>query len=208
LSQTGSTMDTAENKTDSQLLADYINGSEEAFREIVGRYKDPLYAFLRRLLNQPNIVDEVFQETFLQLYQSRETFDMERPLRPWLFTIAANKARDALRRQQRAGTTSIGTMGDTEELSIEDVVSTLKSYQITPYEDAARAETAARVRQVIEKMPANLKEILLLAYFEQFSYKQMAAILSIPIGTVKSRLHTAIVHFTKKWKAMNGGNNL
>jgi RNA polymerase sigma-70 factor (ECF subfamily) len=53
-------------------------------------------------------------------------------------------------------------------------------------------------------MPENLREILILAYFNKFSYKQMAEILSIPIGTVKSRLHTAVSRFAKDWKASNG----
>jgi RNA polymerase sigma-70 factor (ECF subfamily) len=64
-------------------------------------------------------------------------------------------------------------------------------------------ETARRVREIIADMPENLRGILILAYFEQFSYKHMAEILSIPIGTVKSRLHTAVMHFTKKWNAAN-----
>ncbi len=189
------------NINEQELLRKYISGDRDAFQGIVNLYKDPLYAFLRRFLNQQQLVEEVFQETFLQLYRSRGTFDKDKPLRPWLFTIAANKARDALRKQQRQDTISIGTMGDSDELSVNDVVNSLTSYEITPYEEAEKAEQAEKVRKIISEMPENLKEILILSYFEQFSYKQMADILSIPIGTVKSRLHTAIVYFTKKWKS-------
>jgi len=190
-----------------ELLNRYVAGDKEAFREIVKRYKDPLYAFLRRFLNQQQLVEEAFQETFLQLYKSRQTFEKGRPLRPWLFTIAANKARDVLRKQQRQETVSIGTMAESSDLSIDDVVNSLKAYEITPYDEAEKAEQAEKVRKIIFGMPANLREILLLAYFEQFSYKQMADILSIPIGTVKSRLHTAIVFFTKKWKSTSDNGN-
>jgi RNA polymerase sigma-70 factor (ECF subfamily) len=93
-------------------------------------------------------------------------------------------------------------MAEPTDLSLDDVVNSLKSYDITPYDEAEKSEQAEKVRQIIDGMPANLREILILAYFEQFSYKQMADMLSIPIGTVKSRLHTAIVHFTKKWKSI------
>jgi len=185
-----------------ELLHRYVAGDRDAFHQIVTRYKDPLYAFLRRFLNQTQLVEEAFQETFLQLYLSRKTFEKDRPLRPWLFTIAANKARDALRRQQRHDTVSLGSMAEPTELNVDDVLNSLKSYEITPYDEAEKSERAEKVRHIIENMPANLKEILILAYFEQFSYKQMADMMSIPIGTVKSRLHTAIVHFTKKWKSM------
>lgn len=190
-----------------ELLHRYAAGDKDAFREIVKRYKDPLYAFLRRFLNQPQFVEEVFQETFLQLYKSRNTFEKDKPLRPWLFTIAANKAKDVLRKQQRQGTVSIGTMAEPAELSIDDVVNSLRSYEITPYDEAEKAERALKVRKIIAEMPENLREILIFAYFEQFSYKQMADILSIPIGTVKSRLHTAIVFFTKKWKSTTTDGN-
>jgi RNA polymerase sigma-70 factor, ECF subfamily len=193
-----------EKLSDAQLLTRYIAGDETAFREIVERYKNSLYAFLRRFLNRQDIVEDAFQETFLQLYASRDSFDPTRPLRPWLFTIAANKARDALRKQQREATTSIGTMSEPEEVSIDDVLNTLASYDVTPLDELNQAETTAKVREIIANMPDNLREILILAYFDQFSYKHMADMLGIPIGTVKSRLHTAVVFFTKKWKSVRG----
>jgi len=99
-------------------------------------------------------------------------------------------------------------MGDVSEGSIDDVFNSLTSYEITPYDEAEKAEQAEKVRKIISQMPENLREILILAYFEQFSYKQMADILSIPIGTVKSRLHTAIVYFTKKWKSSTSDENV
>ena len=192
--------------TDNELLVRYRNGDEDAFRFLVNRYKNSLYAFLRRFVNHQEVVEDVFQETFLQLYTSQESFDINRPLRPWLFTIAANKAKDALRKSQRQSAMSMGTLADAGDVSIDEVVNILSSYETTPDQEASRDEIARQVRQVIAEMPENLRGILILAYFEQFSYKHMAEILSIPIGTVKSRLHTAVVHFMKKWKAANHGN--
>jgi RNA polymerase sigma-70 factor (ECF subfamily) len=191
-------------QTDAEILSRFVAGEEEAFREIVSRYKDSLYAFLRHFLNQHDLIEDVFQETFLQLFTSRESFDTDRPLRPWLFTIAANKAKDALRKRQRTATTPIGPIAESQEMSFDDVFNTLTSDTTRPYEQLERSETASRVREVIAGMPENLREILILAYFNRFSYKQMAEILSIPIGTVKSRLHTAIGRFAKDWKAAFG----
>ncbi len=196
-------MNEPKNVTDSELLIQYREGNEDAFREIVNRYKDSLYSFLRRFLNRQDLVEDVFQETFLQLYTSQDKFDTSRPLRPWLFTIAANKAKDSLRKIQRGSSLSLGAIADSNDVSIDDVVNILQSYSTTPEDEVSRDETAQEVRQIIADMPENLRVILILAYFEQFSYKQMAEILSIPIGTVKSRLHTAVVHFTKKWKTVN-----
>jgi RNA polymerase sigma-70 factor (ECF subfamily) len=193
-----------EKMSDAELLSLYAAGDESAFRELVNRYKNSLYAFLRQFLNQHDLVEDVFQETFLQLFTSRESFDTSRPLRPWLFTIAANKAKDALRKSQRASTIPIGTISESGEISFNDMLNTLTSDSTMPYEDLEQDETAAQVSRIIANMPENLREILILAYFNKFSYKQMAEILSIPIGTVKSRLHTAVARFAKEYKAAAG----
>jgi RNA polymerase sigma-70 factor (ECF subfamily) len=197
-----------EKLTDGELMQRYIAGDEAAFREIVSRHKNSLYAFLKRFLNQSDLVDDVFQETFLQLFTSRERFDPSRPLRPWLFTIAANKAKDALRKAQRTSAVPIGTISESQDMSFDEMLDTLSSDTAVPYDEVERSETAARVSEVIANMPENLREILILAYFNRFPYKQMADILSIPIGTVKSRLHTAVARFAKDWKAVVGSNEV
>ncbi len=188
-------------QTDAELLQRYAAGEEAAFREIVNRYKNSLYTFLKRFLNRHDLIEDVFQETFLQLFTSRDSFDTSRPLRPWLFTIAANKAKDALRKQRRTAAIPIGTIAESEEMSFDDVLNALTFDSTMPYEELEKGEIALQVREVIATMPDNLREILTLAYFNKFSYKQMAQILSIPMGTVKSRLHTAVGRFAKDWKA-------
>jgi RNA polymerase sigma-70 factor (ECF subfamily) len=187
---------------DTELLKRYAAGEEGAFQELVSQYKDSVYAFLRRFLNQPDLVDDVFQETFMQLYVSRDTYDQSKPLRPWLFTIAANKAKDALRRRQRVDTVNLGGMFDNEEHSIEDVLNTLDHDDRMPYDDLIREETAAQVKRVIARMPVRLREILILAYFHKFPYAQIAGILGIPVGTVKSRLHIAVNRFAADWNTV------
>jgi RNA polymerase sigma-70 factor (ECF subfamily) len=188
--------------SDGELLDRSATGEEGAFQEIVARYKNGLYAFLRNFLNRTDLIDDVFQETFLQLFTSKDSFDRERPLRPWLYTIAANKAKDALRKMQRTATVSIGTMSDSSEMSFDDMLNVLTSEEERPYDDLEKGEIAANVRRVIADMPDNLREILVMAYFNHFSYKQMSDVLRIPIGTVKSRLHTAVGRFAKEWKTV------
>jgi len=183
------------------LMKRYAAGEEEAFQELVKQYKDSLYAFLRRFLNQSDLVDDVFQETFMQLYVSRDSYDSSRPLRPWLFTIAANKAKDALRRMQRVDSANLGSLFDSEEHSIDDVLNMLDSDTRMPYDDLVRDETESSVKRVISRMPAKLREILILAYFHKFSYAEIAGMLRIPVGTVKSRLHTAVGRFAEDWNA-------
>jgi len=187
---------------DNKLLKRYAAGDEEAFQELMDRYRDSVYAFLRRFLNRSDLIEDVFQETFLQLFVSRDTFDISRPLRPWLFTIAANKAKDALRRMQRSEVTQLGNMFDSDESTIDDVVKALDHDERMPYDDLIRDERAASVKRVISRMPAKLREIIVLAYFHKFPYAEIAQMLDIPIGTVKSRLHTAVGRFAEDWEAV------
>jgi RNA polymerase sigma-70 factor (ECF subfamily) len=185
---------------DQDLLKRYRAGEEEAFQELVGLYKDSVYGFLRRFLSRSDMVEDVFQETFLQLFVSRGTYDVSRPLRPWLFTIAANKAKDALRRMQHQESICLGGIFDGEDHSMEDVLNTFEHEDRMPYEDLIRNETAESVKSVIGTMPAKLREIILLAYFHKFAYAEISTILGIPIGTVKSRLHTAVRRFARDWE--------
>jgi RNA polymerase sigma-70 factor (ECF subfamily) len=119
-----------------------------------------------------------------------------------LFTIAANKAKDALRRMQRSQMTQLGNMFDSDESTIDDVLNTLDHDERMPYDDLLRDERAASVKRVISRMPAKLREIIVLAYFHKFAYAEIAQILNIPIGTVKSRLHTAVGRFAEDWEAV------
>jgi len=87
--------------SDEQLLLRYTQGNSEAFEQLVRRYRRTLYSFLARFTGDPALAEDVFQETFLQVHLSAGGFDVSRRLKPWLFTIAANKARDALRSRFR-----------------------------------------------------------------------------------------------------------
>ena len=189
-----------EKLTDTQLLGRYLDGDENAFRELVTRYKNGLYTFLRQFLYRDDHIDDVFQETFLQLFYSLDSFNMNRPLRPWLFTIAANKAKDAIRKLQQKREISIGIIADSQELSFNRVLNIFASDDSTPTVEFEKNEYALLVKEVISVMPVSYKEILLLAYFNEFSYKQIANKLNIPLGTVKSRLHSSIRYFGKLWR--------
>src|SRR5579859_1421428 len=87
--------------SDEDLLARFRRGQREAFAALVRRYERELYGYLRRYLGDGNLADDVFQNTFLQLYTKIGHYEAGRPVRPWLYTIATHQAIDALRRQGR-----------------------------------------------------------------------------------------------------------
>jgi len=190
-------------RTDEQLLSGYRAGDKNAFATLVGRYQRELFHFLVRFLGDRAAAEDVFQETFLQVHQSIEQFDPQRRFRPWLFTIAANKARDLIRSQARRPTNPLQATinpGDDESGEFMDLMSATQNF---PDEPLQRQELQESVQRTVMSMPEHLREILLLSYFHQFPYKQISDILDIPLGTVKSRLHAAVAHFADRWKTLN-----
>ncbi len=187
--------------TDEQLVADYRGGNEGAFAELVGRYQRELFVFLQRFVLSSAVAEDLFQETFIQVHRNIHMFDPARRFRPWLFTIAANKARDHLRAQQRRGTQSLdNTAGGSGGGTFVDL---MQSDLPGPQEMLSREEDIAAVRQALDAIPAMYREILLLSYFHKFAYKQIAEMLGIPLGTVKSRLHAALAIFARAWEAQH-----
>ena len=193
--------------SDEQLLAEYRAGDKSKFAVLVLRYQRELYHFLVRFLGDRALAEDVFQETFLQVHQSADQFDPQRRFRPWLFTIAANKARDTIRGLARRPTnplTAAITPGDEDS---GDFVDLMSAAQDQPGEPLEREELQKQVQQTVMGMPEHLREILLLSYFHQFPYKQIGDILDIPLGTVKSRLHAAVAHFADRWRQANPSNH-
>ena len=195
-------------RTDESLFELHRRGDPDAIRELIERHQPDLMRFLTRLVGDAAGAEDVFQEAFLQAHVASHTFDAERKFRPWLFTIAANKARDHLRRRARRRTLDLsapidgggagssgsdGTTGSFIDLMEIDI----------PRPDAAmeQRELSAKVQTVLDQLPHALREILLLSYFQRLSYVQIADELGIPLGTVKSRLHSAVASFARSWKS-------
>jgi RNA polymerase sigma-70 factor (ECF subfamily) len=190
-------------RTDEQLLGDYRAGDKHSFATLVGRYQRELFHFLVRFLGDRAAAEDVFQETFLQIHQSAEQFDPQRRFRPWLFTIAANKARDLIRSQARRPTNPLQASINPGDEESGEFIDLMQSVENAPDQPMEREELQQSVHNTVMGMPEHLREILLLSYFHQFPYKQISDILEIPLGTVKSRLHAAVAHFADRWRALN-----
>ena len=185
-------------KTDEQLLALFQGRDPGAFEQLVKRYEKPLYNFLVKFVAGAAVAEDVFQETFLQVSISADNFDVTRRFRPWLYTIAANKARDMLRKKGRRPTVQLtGTQENDYENDLWDV---LLVDETTPQKLLEQKQQKQMVRDTVMQLPDRLREILALAYFNQLPYKEIAKVLDVPLGTVKSRLHSAIAEFAKQYK--------
>lgn len=186
-------------RSDERLVGAYRNGDDAALTELIERYRPELFHFLARFVNSKTTADDLFQETFLQVHLSADTFDTSKRFKPWLYTIAANKARDWLRRNKRHRAMPLDASIDGDGGA--SFVDLMQADLPMPDDNADDAEVAELVRQVVSELPDHLREVLLMAYFQKLAYKDIAESLGVPLGTVKSRLHAAVGTFAQVWKA-------
>ncbi len=186
--------------TDEELLTQFCLGDTEKFGALVKRYEKELYGYLQRYLGDRNLADDVFQNTFLQLYTKSGTYEQGKPVRPWLYTIATHQAIDALRRNGRHPTVSLD-QGKKElpDGQVGALIDLIEGGGAGPTEQLEAEERRQRVRAGVDRLPDFLKQVVLLAYYQGLKYREIAEILGVPVGTVKSRLHAALVRLQQAW---------
>ena len=191
-----------ERVSDEELLIRVRQGHAEVFAVLVKRYEGELFGYLRRYLGNDELAEDVFQNTFLQVFLKIQLYEPGRPARPWLYAIATNQAIDALRQRNRRAKRNVdaGAIDDEgRSRSLADLVATMEA---SPHESVAREEVRLNVRAVVDRLPELQKQVILLAYFQGLKYQEVAETLNIPVGTVKSRLHAAVSGFGEQWKKM------
>ncbi len=187
--------------TDEELLLDYRqSGDRELYAQLVYRYERELFSYLRRYMGNAEMAEDVFQTAFLQVHLKCDLFEAGRRFRPWLYTIATNAAIDAKRRNKRHKTVSLDTPREQDSEDVGRLVNLLESSDPNPSESALSAERAQRVRETLNRLPASMSTLIHLVYYQGLKYREAAEVLDIPVGTVKSRIHSAIAKLTDAWK--------
>ena len=172
-----------------------------AFNELVHRYERELYSYLRRYLGDASMAEDTFQATFLQVHLKCDQFDQGRKFRPWLYTIATNQAIDSQRRNKRHRSVSLdrNTRRDGHD-DLGSLMDLLVSKEPGPDDQAEATQQTDWIRGAVEALPDGLREAVNLVYYQGLKYREAADILNIPVGTVKSRLHSAILKLNEAWK--------
>ncbi len=192
--------DTLTASSDEDLLVRFCQGESEAFGILLRRYERELFGYLRRYIGDADLAADVFQNTFLQLYVKSGQYEPGRPVRPWLYTIATHQAIDALRRNGRHQALSLEqhrAPDGTGEL--QGLLESLEGRGPDPLETASNVERRERVRAAVDALPEFLRQVVILAYYQGLKYREVADILEIPVGTVKSRLHAALGRLQEAW---------
>lgn len=193
--------DAHQSAADEQLLRLFVEqGSRAAFETLVRRYQHEIYSYLRRYLADDDMAEDAFQLTFVRVYQKAEQFDLERRFRPWLYSVATNQAIDLKRRDKRRTHQSLdvsSTNSDSRASSHAAAIPDYRGPQTDPLEDE---ELKIRIREAIDEVGEPGRSALELIYLQGLPYRDAAEALNVPVGTVKSRVHSAIRKLSEIWR--------
>ncbi len=181
--------ETHEQPTDEALAERARAGDTRAFEMLVKRYQQPLFNYIRRMIGNASDAEDLFQDTFMKVYSHLERFRPEGSFRGWLYRIATNTCRDALRRRKLRRAFSLDTgLGPGDAPPGERYASGAPN----PAEKAAEAELAGRLAAAVQSLSIKHRSVFLMARYEGMSYEEISQSLGIPLGTVKSRMNTAV----------------
>ena len=166
---------------ESILVQRTLAGDQVAFTCLVETYQNSVYNLAYRMLGDPAEAEDAAQETFLRLYTRLGTYDPRRKFSSWILSIASHYCIDRLRRRKHT------------QVSLDDTSSWrwLPSREEAPEESALRGEQSEEIRQLLGQLPPHYRAVMVLRYWHDMSYEEIAAILGATQGTVKSRLHRA-----------------
>jgi RNA polymerase sigma-70 factor (ECF subfamily) len=171
---------------ETELMLRVKGGDRAAFEELFALYQKPILNYLFRLCWNRALAEDLLQEAFLRLWKAAPTYEPTAKVSTYVFRIAHNLfINEAARRRETA---------------LEGADSEMRA---DPASDLARREVQSAVKRAIEALPDGEREVLLLSEYQGFKYAEIAEILGIPVGTVKSRMFSAVQHLKEALKGLN-----
>ncbi len=180
--------------TDEDLIERFQNGDEQAYIELVNRYRDRLMNFVYRFVNDYEQSEDIAQETLIKLYTHKHYYKKIAKFSTWIYTIAANLAKSELRKKKSRKVTNLSQMSTQE-----------KEYELPAdqpdIDQAIESEfIEKRIQAAIQKLPLHFKTVTILREIQELSYEEISKIVDVPLGTVKSRINRARLQLQKELK--------
>jgi len=172
-----------------ELIERLKAGDPKAIDEIVNSFKGPLFALILRMVSNHSAAEDIFQETWLRVIRNVQSFRGDSKLSTWLFQIAVNLCRDAIRKKKRWTHVSIDDYAD--------------SLSCDPGFDGLSMIKAQQIRKMVDSIPVKMREVVVLRYYHDLNDKEISEIVGCPVGTVKSRFFHASKILRKKWEHLN-----
>ena len=170
--------------SDEQLFKLFQEGDIGAFNQLVYRYKDRLYNFIYRIVNDVELAEDLAQDTFLKVYTKKDSFKELYKLSTWMYTIAKNLAFTELRKKKRRKTSSFSEISkDDWEIQVSDPTS--KAIE----DEIMNEEKRRNIQNALLQISIDFRTIIILRDIQELSYEDISKIIEVPVGTVKSRIN-------------------
>ena len=183
------------NLTDEQLVESAVSDNPEAFGEIVKRWERKIFALCFGMLAREDEAKDAAQETFIAAFRNLKNFRGEAKVSSWLHRIAVNQC---LTTKRRAKTRSEDFLDDDE---MGEDRTFLAPAHLSPSRITEQSERTALIRQAINSLPTELRQVILMKEFEEMTFQEISESLEMPLSTVKSRLYTALKQLKLKLKS-------
>lgn len=170
--------------SDEEIIEAVLNGRVELFGDLIDRYQGRLVNYLYRMLRNEEDAHDLAQEVFLKIYGALDRFDPKYRFSTWLFRVAQNAAIDQIRKRRL----KLVSLHRPEDGDGEGGEWELPGGDPTPYQDARNVERGAAIRQAIDDLPWEYRELITLRHYGELSYDEIAILKEMPLGTVKNKL--------------------
>ena len=182
---------------DNKLVKLYLSGHEEALGELVNRHKDRIYTYIFMFVRDSYLAEDLLQETFIKVIDKLRTgkYQEQNKFLPWISRVAYNLCVDYYRREKRLPkvTTRDGF----------DIFSVLKFSDASGEEKIIEDQTVVRVRTLIEQLPEEQREVLILRHYSDMSFKEISEVTGVSINTALGRMRYALINLRKLMAAKN-----
>ncbi|HKV77743.1 MAG TPA: sigma-70 family RNA polymerase sigma factor, partial [Candidatus Sulfotelmatobacter sp.] len=175
---------------ESAIVAELKAGSEAAYAWLIGEFQQPVYGLVYRIVNDPADAADTTQDVFLKVFRGMKHFHGESSLKTWIYRIALHEAANRRRWwfRHKAKETSIEPETEANGASENAIQLALMDHADSPFDSVAHHEVQRRVEEELRKVPEPYRTTLILRDLEEMSYEEIADVLEVSLGTVKSRL--------------------
>jgi len=180
-----------ESLTDQEVVAFGASGEVWAFRELVRRYERPIFSLLVRMVRDRELAEDLSQETFIKVFNAIDSYNPAYKFSSWIFKIANNTAIDVLRRKEPDILALEGAPHATSAAEAEATALQLSSPGESPLAELEARQLGTMIEAAIEKLRPEYRACILLRHVEDRPYEEIAEILDLPLGTVKTYIHRA-----------------
>ena len=177
------------------LMQGFVQGEKAAFEQVIRLYGDCLLGYLTKLTGNRETAEDYFQQSFCRVCEKAHTFKGQN-LQAWLFRIATNVAMDGFRKQKRELVIERMEADDCPGQSTAVILEAKMETQ--PLETIQKEERKLMVQQLINQLPSGQRTILVLSYYQQLSYSEVAEVMNCSIGTVKAQMFRALKKLAEK----------